>query len=342
MTKYLCLFLVALLAGCGQPKQKLNLLIWSEYLDPKIVANFEREFDCKVNVDFCDENETMLAKLSSGGSGIYDIILPSPYIIPAMVGRGVLSPLRFENLPNFKNVDPQFTKTEFDPENRYTVPLAMGTTGVLIRRPAGKVVEESWGLIFDPARQPGPFLLIEDPRGCIDAAMMFKGHQPNGTDPKELTEARDLLVEVKKRSLGFAPFSAAVNRVLSKEAVMAMAPSNEAARVLKEDPELYFFLPREGTGKFVDNLAIPNHAPHRDLAEKFINYMLEGRVSAQLCNFNHMGSLNKAALDLINPEDRKNPAIYPSPEVIARLWYGKDLGDKQKLYDELWTQIKAK
>ncbi len=233
-------------------------------------------------------------------------------------------------------------KTEFDPENRYSVPLSLGTTGILIRRPPGKVIEESWGLIFDPARQPGPFLLIEDPRGCIDAAMNFKGHQPNGTDPKELAEARDLLVEVKKRSLGFAIPATAANRVLSKEAVMAMSASNEAARVMKEDRELYFFLPREGGGKWVDHLAIPNRAPHRDLAEKFINYLLDGRVSAQFCAFNHMGSANKAALEFISPEDRKNPAIYPSPEAIARLWYGKDLGEKQKLYDELWTQIKAK
>ncbi len=342
MNKYLVILLAGLLSGCNPPKQQLNVMIWSDYFDPGIAADFEKEFNCKVILDFVDENETLMAKLASGGAGVYDVIAPSGYIIPAMIQRGLLQSLRFDNLPNVKHIDPQFKKTEFDPENRYTVPLDFGTTGILIRKTAGETIDESWSLIFDPAKQPGPFLLIEDPRGCIDAAMKFRGYEPNSTNPKELAEAGDLLVTVKKRSLGFALFADAANRVLRKEAVMCMAASNEAARVMKEDPELYFFIPREGGGKWMDNLAIPSGAPHRNLAEKFINYLMDPKVSARVTSFNLTGNPNRAALQFLRPVDRTSPAIYPSREVFDRLWYGKDLGEKQKLYDELWTLIKAK
>jgi len=94
----------------------------------------------------------------------------------------------------------------------------------------------------------------------------------------------------------------------------------------------------------MDNLAVPSRTPHQDLAEKFINYMylLDPDVAVRFCAFNYCGTPNKAARELIPEADRNNPAIYPTAETLARLWYGEDLGDKQKLYDELWTQIKAK
>lgn len=342
MTKYVFVLLAFLLAGCSQPKARLNVLFWGDYLDSKIVADFERQFDCKVSLDFVDDNDPMIAKLAGGGLGLYDIVSPSTFVIPAMVQRGLLSPLRHEAIPNFRNIDPEFANTVFDPGNRYSVPLSRGTTGILIRKQVGKIIEETWGLIFDPVKQPGSFLLIEDPRGCIDAAMHFKGHEPNSTDPKKLAEARDLLVEVKMRSRGFAIPSDAVNRLLAKEVVMTMAFSTDAVRAMREDPDLYYFLPREGGGKWMDSLAIPSRAPHQELAEKFINYLLDSKVGAQFCTFNFSGTPNKAVLDVINPSDRNNPVIYPPPEVMRRLWYAKDLGEKQKLYDELWTQIKAK
>jgi len=83
-------------------------------------------------------------------------------------------------------------------------------------------------------------------------------------------------------------------------------------------------------------------APHRDLAEKFINFILDAKIGAQLSNFTQFATPNKAARPFIRPEDLKNPAIYPLPEVMARLEFLEDLGANMRLYDEIWLQIKAK
>jgi spermidine/putrescine transport system substrate-binding protein len=331
---------ILLLTGCSKPKQELNLFIWSEYIDPAIIGAFEQQFDCKVNVDYYEDPDSMIAKLAAGGDSSYDVVAPSDTTLPIMIKRGLVAPLRRESIPNLKNIQVEFTNAAFDPGNKYGAPLDWGTTGIYLRK-QDKTPEASWALLFDPAKQPGPFLLLEDLRSCIGAALRYKGHSLNTTNAAELAEARDLLVEAKKRSLGFEGGTGCKNRVLSKGAALAMAYSGDAVRGVQEDKDTAYIFPREGTQIWVDVLSVPAKAPHRDLAEKFINFMLEAKTSAQMANSSHLATPNQAALPLIDKTEAANPAIYPPPEIRARLEFANDLGAQNQLYDELWTQIKS-
>jgi spermidine/putrescine transport system substrate-binding protein len=340
------LFLIAvalsLSASAWAAKNKLNVYIWSEYIDPAIIENFGKEFDCDVTVDLYEDNESMMAKLQGGGAALYDIIVPSDYIIPALLKNNLLAPLRKENIPNFANVDPQFAAREYDPGNKYTAPYQWGTVGLYVRTKPGETVEETWGLIFDEKKQIGPFLMMDDARATIGAALRYLGYSVNSTDKKELKAARDLIIAAKKRSLGFEGGVGAKNKVLAKVCRVGMVYNGDAVRGTKEDAQTYFFVPKEGSEIWLDNLAIPAKAPNRDMAEKFINYILDAKVGAQLSNFNQYATPNSAARAHINPADLKNIAIYPSPEQMKVLEFIKDLGSKTGWYDELWTSIKSK
>jgi spermidine/putrescine transport system substrate-binding protein len=331
-----------LLAGCTQSKPQLNLFIWSEYIDPKIIAAFEKQFGCQVNLDYYEDPDGMIAKLAAGGDSTYDIIAPSDNSLPILIKRGMVASLRRENIPNLKHIDAQFANQPFDPGNQYGAPLDWGTVGLYLRKPKDKPVEETWGLIFDPAKSVTAFLLIEDVRACVGAALRYQGHGVNSTNSEELAEARDLLIDAKRRSLGFEGGTGCKNRVLSRDAMAAMCYNGDATRGIKEDPETVYVLPREGSVIYVDVLSIPAKAPHRDLAEKFINYLLEPEVSAQFANFARLATPNKAALKFVDPADLNNPVIYPPPEAMSRLEYAADLGELNKRFDELWVQIKAK
>jgi spermidine/putrescine transport system substrate-binding protein len=122
---------------------------------------------------------------------------------------------------------------------------------------------------------------------------------------------------------------------------MAVTYNGDAVRAMKDDPETFFFVPREGAQMWVDNMAIPAQAPNKELAEKFINYILDAKVGAQLSNFNQFATPNKASLPMITEADKNNHAIYPTPEIMEKLEFFKDLGATSRLYDEVWTQIKA-
>jgi len=323
-------------------KNKMNLYIWSEYIDPKIIQNFEKENDCKVTVDLYEDNESMMAKLEGGGTSLYDVCVPSDYIIPALIKNSLVAPLRHENIPNIKNLDPKFASREYDPGNKYTVPYQWGTVGLYVRKGKDEKIDETWGLLFDPKKSIGTFLMVDDSRGTIGAALRYKGYSLNTTDKQQLKDARDILLDAKKRSLGFEGGVGIKNKVLARVCKVGMAYNGDAVRGMKEDPETYFFVPREGGEIWLDNMAIPSKAPHRDMAEKFINYILDAKVGAQLSNFNQYATPNKASLEFVTPADLKNAAIYPTDDQMKTLEFTKDLGSKGPWYDELWTSIKSK
>jgi len=331
--------LALLLVGCNPSRPTLNILSFPDYFDPQVIAGFEKAFHCQVKFDYMDSGDAAVAKLAAGGASVYDL-LGGIGDSTTFSKQGLLSPLRLENIPNLKNIDPQFDLLSFDGPVRYSAPYLWGTTGLYVRKPTNGPLEESWGLLFDPAQQRGSFFLVNEHRTCIGAALRYKGYSVNSTDPKELAEARDLVIEAKRRSLGFLDGTAVRNRIQTKGADMAMAWNEIIGE--SEDPETHYFMPREGCPMILDGLGIPAKAPHRDLAEKFINYLLDPRIGAQTATFLRAATPNQAALEFINPADRKNPAIYPPPELRARIEVVRDLGSQNRLYDEIWTQIKAK
>jgi len=324
------------------PRNRLNVLMWSEYIDPKIVSDFEKRFDCRVTLDVFEDLESMMAKLQQGGASLYDVVTPSDYVVPVLLRLHLLGEIRHANVPNLANIEPRLAGPPFDPGNRFTAPYQWGTVGIYLRRKKDHPIERTWGLLFDPARQPGTFLMMDGIREMIGAALKYRGHSLNSIDPRQLKEARDLLLEAKRRSVGFEGGVGGKNRVLAKAVDAAVAYNGDAVRGMREDPETEYFVPEEGGEIWMDNMAIPVKAPHRDMAEKFINFILEPETGARVSNFNQYATPNRASLSYINAADLRNPAIYPSPEIMNRLEFLKDLGPDLKLYDETWTQVKSK
>ncbi len=325
----------------GAAPQPLHVFIWSEYLDPAVVKDFERRHDARVIIDLYEDAESMMAKLQSGGAQ-YDVVVPPDHVVRAMIKLGLLSPLRKERLPNLRNLDARFVSPPFDPRNEYTVAYQWGTVGIYYRKQAGKPAPDSWATFFDPSRQPGPLVLIDSMRDAIGAALKYQGRSLNATEPAVLKAARDLLVEAKGRSLAFEGSVGGRNRVLTKAAAAAIVYSGEGARGVAEDPETAYIIPREGSQIWLDNLAVPAGAPHRDLAERFIDFLLEPEIGARISNFTQFSTPNAAARAFVNAEDLRNPVIYPPPEVMARLEFLEDLGRANRLYDQVWTLVKAR
>ncbi len=358
--KLTSLSVVLMLAACGQQQAppadapaetataaapaedcQLNLYIWSEYIDPQIIKDFETQNNCKVTIDQYEDNESMVAKLQGGGDALYDVVVPGQYIIPVMVKLNLLAPLRKGNIPNFANVDDRFLNPKFDPGNQYSVPYQWGTVGIYARKQPGKEVPRSWALLFDGSKQAGSFLLMDSIREMMGSALKYKGYSLNTNDPAQLQEIRDLMADAKKRSQGFEGGVGGKNKVLGRNVDFAVVYNGDAVRGIADDPETEYFVPDEGGVIWVDNLAVPAKAPHRDTAEKFINFILDAKVGAQLSNFNQYATPNKASRQFINAADLDNPAIYPPQSIMNKLEFVIDMGDANKLYDEVWTQVRS-
>jgi spermidine/putrescine transport system substrate-binding protein len=323
--------------------QTLNLYIWSEYIDPDILTAFEKATNSRVLVSVYESNEDMVAKLRGGGTSQYDIVVPTDYIVPNMLELGLLQPLNKELIPNLSNLGEKFVGLPFDPENTYTAAYQWGTTGIGYRKDRlPENFERSWGLIFDPQQQYGPFVMIDEMRSMIGAAAVYLGFDMNTTVRSELQQIQQLLIDTKRRSAGLIGGVGGKNQLVSGTANVAIVYSGDALQAAEENPNIGYFVPREGAHIWLDVMAIPAQAPNPELANRFINFILDAEVGAQLSNHNRFATPNAAALPMINPEDLQNPAIYPDEEALAKLTYLKVLsGEELRLIDALWTTVKS-
>lgn len=323
--------------------KSLNLFIWSEYIDAKIIKQFEAKFGVKVNQSLYESNEDMLAKLQQGGTKQFDIVVPSGYIVPVMVKQNLLKPLEVSKLPNLKNLGAKFRNPSFDVGNKFTTAYFWGTTGVGYRKDKlPKGFSPSWALFFDKSKQPGNFMFLDDSRPTIGAALKYLGKSYNSKVTADLKAALEVLKNGKSRSIGFGGSPDAKQKLLSGQIVMGMMYNSEAARAADEDPRIGYFIPKEGAEIWLDNLAIPKDSPNSAAAHQFINYLLDAKVAAQNANTMRNSTPVDAARAFLTKADLTNPTIYPSAATLATLEYGADLGSTQRLYDTVWTQLKAR
>lgn len=332
-------------ATSAMAAEQLVVFMWAEYIDPEVVDDFEKRHDVKIKFDYYESNEEMQAKLQGGGLGQYDIIMPSTYIVPGLKHLGLIQELDHKQIPNIGNIDSGFTIMEVDPGNRFTIPYAWGISGLAVRGRNSAALENSWSLVFDPQKSPGNFALLDNARDAFGAALKYLGYSLNATEPAQIQEAAALLAASKKRAdfIGFYGGIGAMDKLVGGAAAVVQAYSGETGRIGKESGEkISFILPKEGGEIWTDLVAIPTKAPNPGAAHKFINYLLEPKVSAQLATYNNCATPNAAAREFIAGEDLKNPYMYPEGDIRDSLEYIKDLGPANRLYEEAWTMIKTR
>lgn len=346
--------LALLLAGCGgiagtpaptptatqaPSVPVLNFYNWDTYIDPTILSDFERQFNVKINYTTFTSNEELLAAVESGATA-YDLIVPSDYTVAIMRRKGLLAPLDKKNIPNFKNVDPIFINPEYDPGNRYCAPYQWGTMGIGYDRAATGRDIRSWRDVFDPAFA-GRVALLDDTRISLGAILLYLGYSPNTTNKVELAAARDFLKNHAQHIAVYAP-DTGQNLLISDTVDLALEWSGDIFQIMEEHPHIRYVIPEEGSIIWTDNICIPVGAPHKELAEQFINFILDPQVGARLSNFIRYSSPNQAALPFINEDDRRNPALYPPDDIRRRLFFISDVGpDGTRLYNEIWQEVLA-
>jgi spermidine/putrescine transport system permease protein len=323
--------------GAGGGEEVLNLYIWSNYIAPETIRKFEERHGVRVNVDLYDTNEALLAKVQTRNVA-YDVLCPSNYPIQILLHQNLLRPLDHSALPHLVNVDPRLLNRDYDPGNRYSVPYFWGTCGIGYRKSkAGRV--DSWAALWDP-RFKGRVLMLDDARETLGAALKWKGHSFNVTDPAILATAKRLLIE--QRPLVKVYDSANFHDVLlSGDVWVAQGWNGQFAKVMPNDPDIEYVIPKEGSSLFIDSLVIPASAPHPELAHEFIDFTLEPEIAAEICRSMRYSSPNRAAMPLLPPEIRQNPAIFPPDDVVKRLELIEDIGEATVLYDRLWTEVKT-
>ena len=344
-------------ASAASGDKVLNLYIWSDYLAPNTLTDFEKQTGIKVHVAYFDANETLETKLLAGSSG-FDVVVPTASYFERQIKAGVYATLDKPKLPNLGNMDPQLMGrvAQHDPGNAHGVIYLWGTNGIGYNEKMVKALMpdaplDSWRLIFDPAVASKiakcGISVLDSPAEVMRAVLNYLGRDPNSQKPEDLAAAEATLAKIRPyiRNINSSEYIEAlangdlcVSLAYNGDVMQARDRAREANRGIN----ITYRVPKEGSILWFDMLAIPKDAPDPDSAYAFINYMMTPQVIADVSNFKRYANGNLASQPLVSAEVRDDPAIYPVAEQREKLAVQlMDSADQTRAITRVWQKFKT-
>lgn len=325
----------------GAEEPKLNFYNWDTYIGETTLETFKEASGVDVNMSLFATNDELFAKLRAGNQG-YDVIVPGSEFVERMIKADLLTPLDHSKIPNMKNVAPEFMKdAPYDPGRKYSLPYTWLVIGIGYRKSKVKEVPDSWKYVLDSDQYKGRIAVMSDASELYRHGFKYLGKSANEGNAELIKKVEDMLMKQKANIKAFHEDNGQ-DLLLSGEVDLAMEYNGDIAQIMTEDQDIGFVVPKEGALKQSDTLCIPKGAPHPENAHKFINHLLDAKVGAEIFKTIKYPSPNAAATALMDDDYRKNQAIFPPAEVMAKCEYPKYAGEEiTKLLDESLTRLRA-
>ncbi|HEV7358645.1 MAG TPA: polyamine ABC transporter substrate-binding protein [Steroidobacteraceae bacterium] len=368
-TAILALACVVGLSGCGGKSagdtaaksaggaKVLNLYIWSDYLAPDTLSNFEKQNGIKVHSAYYDTNETLETKLLAGSSG-FDIVVPSASYFERQIKAGAYLTLDKSKLPNLKNMDPELMArvASNDPGNAHGVIYQWGSNGIgynekMIRALMPDAPLDSWRLVFDPVVAAKVakcgISLLDSPAEMLRGVYSYLGKDPNSQSAEDLAQAEAVLLKIRPYIRNFSS-SEYIEALANGDLCISVGyngdvmQARDRAREANKGIEIKYVVPKEGSILWFDMLAIPKDAPDPDSAYAFMNYMMTPRVIADVSNFKRYANANSASQPLVLPAVKDDPGIYPPAELRQKLALQlADSAEQTRAITRVWQKFKT-
>ena len=323
--------------------EKVVVYNWGDYIDPEVLTMFEEETGIDVVYEEYETNEIMYPKVQSGAIA-YDVVCPSDYMVQRMIENDLLAEINYNNIPNLKYIDDIYMEMskQYDPENKYSVPYLWGTVGILYNK---KMVDEpvdSWSILWDE-KYTDSILMQDSVRDAFAVALKSLGYSLNSTDLDELEAAKQLLIEQKPLVQAYV-IDQVRDKMIGNEAALGVIYSGEALYCQKENPDLEYVIPKEGSNLWIDALVIPKNAQNKKNAEAFINYLCRPDIAKMNFDYITYSIPNSAGRELIEDASmRESNIAFPDISQLKNCETFNFLGDENEIiYNKLWREIKSK
>lgn len=317
---------------------------WGEYIDPDVLKQFEEETGIKVVYEEFETNEIMYPKVAAGAA-VYDLICPSDYMISKMLDTDMLQPINFDHIPNYKNIDETYIEQSkgFDPENKYSIPYCWGTVGILYNKSMieeGDVID-SWEVLWDEKYKDN-ILMQDSVRDAFMVAEKLLGYDINTVDEEEVKACADKLIEQKPLVQAYV-VDQVRDKMIGEEAALGVIYSGEAIYTQRENENLEYVIPKEGSNFWIDSWVIPKNAKNVENAEKFLDFLCRGDIALKNFEYITYSTPNKAARELIEDEDIRNSTIaFPTAQMLKNCSVYTYIGeDGDALYAKYWDKVKS-
>ncbi len=338
---------VALLGSCGKKTPTLNLLVWEGYADPSFVHAFEEKYHCKVSASYMGSSDELVAKLRGGSAGNYDVISPSSDVATSIAEAGLVLPLDLSQIPSYGQLSPQLTSLPLVriKGQVYGVPFMWGPDPLIYDTTVFPTPPESWTVLWDP-KYRGKISVWDDLSTVYMAAQILGYDKP---DPSQLYNLTDEQLDaVKKKLLELKPNirkmwstgGELTNLFQNHEVVAAMGWPLMTNQLRKINFPVGETIPKENTTGWIDHLMITAGSENKDLAHKFLEYMVEAQTQKKVTDVTGYTPANPQAAQFMTPDEIKNLHLDDVDNYQKRLYFWQNVPRRAK-YNEIWNEVKA-
>ena len=269
----------------------------------------------------------------------YDLVVPSDYMIEKMISENLLEKIDLNNIANYQYIGDAYKNLSYDPTNEYSVPYMWGTIGIIYDSTRITDPVNSWDILWD-SKYKDEVYMFNSLRDAMAIGLLKDGYSINSTTPTEIDAARDVLIEQRSLTNPVYVVDEVKDNMIAGEKMLATVWSGDAIYIMNENPDMKYFIPKEGSNKWVDALCIPAGAKNKAQAEAFINFLCDPENAKENVDYIGYSTPNTAAYDLLDEETKNNPAAYPSDETLSKCTLFVDLDPEVlKLYEAAFTEV---
>jgi len=342
-----CILLALFSASCTKKTPTLNLLVWEGYADPSYVKAFEEQNHCKVSASYMGSSDELVAKLRGGSAGNYDVISPSSDVATMIATSGLAAPLDLGKLPSYNQLSPQLTSLSLVrvQGDVYGVPFMWGPDPMIYDTTAFPQPPESWNVMWDP-KLKAKVSVWDDLSTVYMAAQVLGYDKP---DPSHLYNLSDQELDaVKKKLVELKPNirkmwstgGELTNLFQNHEVVIAMGWPLMTNQLRKSNFPVGETIPKENTTGWIDHLMITAGSENKDLAYKFLEFMIQSQTQKKVTDVTGYTPANPHAAQYMTPEEVKNLHLDDVDNYQKRLYFWQNVPRRAK-YNEIWNEVKA-
>lgn len=348
-TRFIVVLLVSILlvfslVSCGENKnsKSINLMTWGgDFIPREIIDQFYEETGIEVNYKEVTSNEEMQSLLEANPDK-YDLAVVTDYMVDILKQNSNLQKLDTEALPNFSNINPLYQGYYFDENDEYSIPYAISTSFLLVNPEAveslgAKAITSYHDLWQDELKDS--LVVIDWSVEIVGLALKTLGYEYNETDPVKVEEAKEKLFDLRDNIMRFET-NTPEDSLINNEAVAGFMYSNQAVKGQLTNPKLQPVFPPEGMPIYIDSFVMSKEAPNQDNAYKFLNFLLEGQVSAKISEITNFTNPNLAAQEYLPDDFKNNPMLNLSDEVIENTSLYINVEDVLEEYDHIYLEFK--
>jgi spermidine/putrescine-binding protein len=339
--------LVAVFISCGKKTPTLNLLVWEGYADPSYVHDFEEANHCKVSASYMGSSDELVAKLRGGSPGTYDVISPSSDVATMIATAGLAAPLDVSRMPNYGQLSPKLTSLPLvRVENQvYGVPFMWGPDPLIYDTSVFPAAPDSWSTFWD-AKFRGKISVWDDLSTVYMAAQVLGYDKP---DPGQLYNLNDQQLDaVRKKLLELKPNIRKMwtsggdltNLFQNHEVVAAMGWPLMTNQLRKAKFPVGETIPKENTTGWIDHLMITSGSENKELAYKFLAFMIEAQTQKKVTDVTGYTPANPQASQFMTADEIKGLHLDDVDNYQKRIYFWQNVPRRAK-YNEIWNEVKA-